>query len=89
VSCSRSPGYTLLDRAPRDIQIGADWSDQIIGALDESRALVIVFSSNANESHQVKRELTYAADREIPILPLRIENVLPSRGFRYYLGVVH
>ncbi len=75
--------------APRDIQIGAEWSEQIIGAIDESRAIVLLFSSNANESAQVKRELTYAAERGTPILPLRIENVEPSRGFQYYLGAVH
>lgn len=49
----------------------------------------MVFSSNANASPQVNRELAYAMDREIPILPLRIENILPSKGFRYYLGTVH
>ncbi len=75
--------------APRDIPYGSDWSEQIIGALDESRALVLVFSSSTNESKQVMRELSYAADRGIPILPLRIEDILPSKGFRYYLGVVH
>jgi hypothetical protein len=75
--------------APRDIPYGSDWSEQIIRALDESRALVLVFSSSTNESKQVMRELSYAADRGIPILPLRIEDILPSKGFRYYLGVVH
>ncbi len=75
--------------APRDIPYGSEWSEQIVEAIDKAGALVLVFSSNANGSSQVKRELSNAADRGIPILPLRIEDVLPSKGFRYYLGGVH
>jgi hypothetical protein len=51
--------------------------------------MVLVFSSHANSSSQVKREANLAIDKEIPIAPFRIENVMPSGSLEYYLDVTH
>lgn len=75
--------------APRDILPGGDWAESIVEAIRESRLMLLIFSSNANDSHQINREVNLAADENIPIVPFRIENVQPSTKLRYYLGTPH
>lgn len=75
--------------APRDIAAGDDWGQAIIDAIGVCRAFVLVFSSHANQSEQVKREVSFAVSQARPILPLRIEDVQPSGAMLYYLGTVH
>jgi hypothetical protein len=75
--------------APRDVLPGTDWGDSIVRAVAESRAVVLVFSSHANSSRQVMREVNLAIEKGIPIVPFRIENVLPSGSLEYYLDVTH
>jgi hypothetical protein len=75
--------------APRDVLPGTDWGDSIVRAVAESRAMVLVFSSHANGSSQVKREVNLAIEKAIPIVPFRIENVMPSGSLEYFLDVTH
>src|SRR5204863_10223238 len=64
--------------APRDVPPGVPNGEALAGAIAASRALLLVLSSAANASGQVRREVERAASRDIPILPLRVEEVLPS-----------
>ena len=75
--------------APRDIPYGKDWSEAIIEGMESSRVMVFVFSANANESSQVKREVQCAFERGVMVIPFRVENVVPAKGLAYYLGSVH
>lgn len=75
--------------APRDIEPGADWSGSIIDAINGSRAMVLVFSSNANTSQQIKREVERGVHKGIPIIPLRIENVVPEKSLEYFISTPH
>jgi hypothetical protein len=75
--------------APRDIMPGADWGGSIVNGIRASRVLLLVFSTNANRSNQIKREVEVAADSGVTIVPLRIENILPSDSFKYFLGNIH
>jgi TIR domain len=75
--------------APRDILPGMDWGEAIIEAIHTSRVMILVFSSNANDSNQIKREVERAVSGGIPIIPLRIENVAPARSLEYFIGPVH
>jgi len=75
--------------APRDIRPGADWGESIINALRESHVMVLIFSGYANESPQIKREVNRAVDRGIPIIPFRIENVLPTGSMEYSISTAH
>src|SRR5215470_7055247 len=36
--------------APRDILPGAEWGEAIVDAIDRSEVLLLIFSTNANES---------------------------------------
>jgi TIR domain/Sel1 repeat len=75
--------------APRDIIPGADWSESIINALNQSRAFVLVFSSHANSSPQIKREVERAVNQGLPVIPLRIEDVAPAKSLEYFISTPH
>jgi hypothetical protein len=75
--------------APRDVRPGETWANAIVRAIDESRVLLVVFSSEANNSPQVMREVERAVRREQIIIPLRIENVAPSGNMDYFLSATH
>jgi TIR domain len=75
--------------APRDIMPGSDWGESIVDAINGSRAFVLVFSGNANASVQIKREVERTVNKGIPIIPLRIENVMPAKSLEYFLSTPH
>ena len=75
--------------APRDIAPGADWSGAIVEALGNCRALVLVFSANANQSPQIRNEIVQAAHLALPILPFRIEDATPTKSLAYFIDGVH
>jgi hypothetical protein len=75
--------------APRDVPPGAQWAAAIVDAIDHCRAMVVIFSSSANSSKQIHREVQRAFEREVPVVPFRIENVAPEQSLAYYMGSVH
>jgi hypothetical protein len=75
--------------APRDVPPGAQWAEAIVDAIDHCRAMVIIFSSSANSSKQIHREVQRAFEKEIPVIPFRIENVAPEKSLAYYMTSVH
>ncbi len=75
--------------APRDILPGSEYGGAIIEAIHHSRVLVLVFSSHANSSPQIRREVERAVNRGVPIVPLRIENITPTQSLEYFIGTVH
>ncbi|MDE8349713.1 MAG: TIR domain-containing protein [Acidocella sp.] len=75
--------------APRDILPSADWGESIIEALASAHAMVLVFSAWANASPQVKREVERAVHLGIPIIPLRIEDVEPTKSLEFFLSMPH
>jgi hypothetical protein len=75
--------------APRDIAPGVEWAGAIVDALDRCRGVVLIFSSNANQSKQIYREVQRAFERAVPVVPVRVEKVEPAQSLAYYLGSVH
>ena len=75
--------------APRDVLPGLPYQQALITAIDTSRILVMVFSSSANDSPHVLRELSRAVDKNVIIIPFRIEDVQPSNALAYILSVPH
>ncbi len=75
--------------APRDILPGMEWGEAIIDGIHRSRVMVLVFSASANASPQIRREVERAVNRGIPIIPFRIEEVMPSRSLEYFLSSPH
>lgn len=75
--------------APRDVLPGRDWGEAIISAIKASKAMVLIFSSNANNSPQIKREVNHAIETGLSVITFRIENVDPTGALEFYLDVVH
>jgi len=70
----------------RDVQPGENYQEAIVRALRASRAMVLVFSDAANNSDEIKKELSLASRYHIPVMALRIEDVEPSDAFAYELS---
>jgi sugar lactone lactonase YvrE len=75
--------------APRDIIPGKDWGESIVDAIKGARVMVLVFTTNANSSQQIKREVERAVNKGIPVIPLRIEDVAPTASLEYFLSTPH
>jgi serine/threonine protein kinase/tetratricopeptide (TPR) repeat protein len=75
--------------APRNVDPGVPYAGQIIQGLRESKAVVLLFSDQANRSANVLREIEFATDQRLPILSLRLDGTVMSDDLAYYLRVVH
>src|SRR4051795_7061259 len=70
----------------RDVAPGENYQEAIVRAIREARAMVLVFSDAANNSDEIKKELSLASRHQVPIMALRIEDVEPSDAFAYELS---
>lgn len=67
--------------APRDITPGDDWGSALFAGIQRADALVLVFSAHANQSSQVKREVSHAIRRGMSVLPFRLDDTAPGAAF--------
>lgn len=70
----------------RDVPPGENYQEAIVRAIRGSCAMVLVFSEAANNSDEIKKELSLASKHHVPIMALRIEDVEPSDAFAYELS---
>jgi hypothetical protein len=75
--------------APRDVLAGKEYAKEIVEAINGCRVMVLVFSANVNTSPDIGSEVHLAFSRGIPIVSLRIENVLPQGAMEYRLSKTH
>lgn len=75
--------------APRDISPAAEWAEEIIDAISSARLMVLVFSAHSNASPQVRREVERAVHKQLPVLPFRLEDIVPSKSLEYFLSSQH
>jgi hypothetical protein len=75
--------------APRDVIPGKSFPEAIIDAIVDSKVVVLIFSSHANNSPHVIRELTTAVNKGRIIVPFRVEDVMPSKSMEYLISVPH
>ncbi len=75
--------------APRDIPPGKNFPEAIIEGIEGGKVVVVIFSSFANKSPHVMRELTNAVNKSRIIIPFRIEDVEPSKSMEYLISVPH
>jgi hypothetical protein len=75
--------------AHRDNKGGEVWGDAIVDALDAARAVVLILSHSALASPYVKREIERAASRDMPIVTLRIADVLPTGSLEFFIKIHH
>ncbi len=75
--------------APRDVMPGRSYSGEITRAIQQSRAFLLIFSEQSNNSEQVLREVQLAANSRLHIVQFRIDAVVPSDDLEYYLSGPH
>jgi hypothetical protein len=75
--------------APRDIVPGAEWGEAIVFGINHCRLMILIFSANANESPQIRREVERAVSKGLPIIPFRIQDIAPTHSLEYFIGTVH
>lgn len=69
--------------AARDIGPGENFQESIVKAIRSVRAMVLVFTGNANNSSEIKKELALASQSHLVVIPLRVEDVVPGDAFLY------
>jgi|LQYC01.1.fsa_nt_gi hypothetical protein len=64
----------------RNLLPGFSWRQGIVEAIEgnPNLAMVLLFSSRTNESHQVMKEIDLADENNMMVIPVRIENVMPT-----------
>src|ERR1041384_1962160 len=72
--------------APRDVQPGRSFAGEITRAIQQSNAMVLIFSAHSNNSQQVLREVQLAVSSHLHIIQLRIEEVRPNDDLTYFLS---
>jgi hypothetical protein len=75
--------------APRDVRPGEPFDDEIANAIEDSRAMLLIFSERCNASEYIRREVTVAGESHKVVIPFRIENAEPKRGLRVRLSDLH
>ncbi len=67
----------------RNVKPGQNYQEQIVRAIRSSRVMVLVFTANANNSNEIKKELALASQNNLVVIPVRIEDVAPNEAFAY------
>jgi len=75
--------------APRDVRPGRTFPGEITRAIQQSKVMLLIFSSHSNNSEQVLREVQLATDSRLPIIRFRIEDVALTDDLRYFLSSPH
>ncbi len=71
--------------APRNVPKGMEWAAVLPSAIKAASVMVLVFSSSANSSVPVRREVRIVSDNHKVIIPYRIEDVEATGAMEYYL----
>jgi len=69
--------------ACRDVHPGENFQEAIVRALRSAKIMLLVFTSNANNSDEIKKELVLAGRHQVTVMPVRVEDVVPNDAFSY------
>lgn len=83
-SILETAGYTTW-MAPDDVTGTDPWAEQILAAIQTSRAMLVLISSHSNDSSHVSREVELANRRGRAVLPIRLEAINPAGALEYHL----
>ena len=72
--------------APRDVNPGKPFDDEIGEALENCWAMLLIFSEHCNDNPYIRREVTVAGETGKVIIPFRIEDAQPRKALRVRLS---
>jgi len=70
----------------KHVSPGGDYQTEIVNALAASCVMVLVYSQNANSSLEIPKEIALAGQYQLTVIPLKIDDVIPSGGFMFALA---
>ena len=73
--------------APRDIPAGSNYMGTINRAIQNSDLFLVVISANANHSIDMKKEVSLANHRRLPIIPFRIDSTILDDDWTFELSM--
>jgi hypothetical protein len=62
--------------------------DATVRAIRSAKVMVLVFSENANNSDEIKREVVLAGNAKVTVIPVRVEDVGHQESMAGYTGPV-
>ena len=71
------------------IEVSNSWSKEIVAAINDCKAFVVLLSPNSLESHNVIKEVSLASEKRKKILPLELEPITLTDDFEYQLAGIH
>ena len=54
----------------RDVKPGQNYQEQIVKAIRSAKVMVLVFTANANNSNEIKKELALASQNSLIVIPV-------------------
>jgi len=70
----------------RSIRPGMSYAEEIVRALEQATAVILLFTEPANQSPEIHKEIQLAANRRLPILPVRLADVTYHPALAYHLA---
>jgi TIR domain-containing protein len=70
----------------RDVAGGENYQEAIVHAIRNAKIMLLVFTDNANNSDEIKKELVLASRNKLTVIPVRIEDVLPNDALDFELA---
>jgi hypothetical protein len=67
----------------RDIGPGENFQESIVKAIRAAKLMLLVFTSNANNSNEIKKEIVLAGRYHLTVVPVRVEDVVPNGALAY------
>jgi TolB-like protein/tetratricopeptide (TPR) repeat protein len=72
--------------APRNVTPGSQYADEIVGAINDAKVIVLVLSEHAIASPHVGREVERAASKRRRVIALKTDAAPLTRSFEYFLS---
>ncbi|MGZ3777656.1 MAG: toll/interleukin-1 receptor domain-containing protein, partial [Mucilaginibacter sp.] len=70
----------------RDVQVGKDYAKSIVEAIQGSRLMIVILSEFANRSNHVRIEVERGFNRDLILLPFRVNDIKPEQSLEYFLS---
>lgn len=74
--------------APRNIELSSLWPEKLEEAIKNSKAILLLYTEDADKSKHVMREVQLADEYNKPIIWLKLDKSNPSKILKYYLALI-
>ena len=72
--------------ANRNVAGGENFQEAVVRAIRSAKVMLLIFTANANDFDEVKKELVLASQNRLIVISLRVEDITPDDAFAYELA---